>query len=438
MKNNALNLEGTGKVYRFTLGQMLHSKANVISLVIMFLFSVLSLPVQSIMNGSEKVITMPETVYLENTSGLELDGKTVIDSLGAKKPPKVTEADKPVEELISSLAPAEAAISVYKEDGSVRVKSYLPKEYSFDQQALRMITNAFTDEANRAAFLDAGLPEDGLASLSNYSVESISESSFKSTGPDADTRFGAFGIQYVYAIILLMLCTITASFIIRSVVEEKSSKLIELLMVSVSPLALLLGKILAVMTYILMMFGIMILGFFVSWTVSSRFFDLSSFTGMISTVFGGQSLGSIAAKTIIVVLISLALGFMINSLLSGLVGACCSSMNDVESANMSVVLITMTGYLISCIVAPLAVPAVDIVTSLFPVTAIFVAPVLYLIGRIGLPILAISWVIQAVFIFFLARMAAAVYRELLLAKGERIRMKRLFSMIAGGRKEAAA
>ena len=62
-----------------------------------------------------------------------------------------------------------------------------------------------------------------------------------------------FAIQYGYSIVVMILCLLSASFIIRCIVTEKDSKLIELLMVSVSPLALLLGKILAVMTYVLIM-----------------------------------------------------------------------------------------------------------------------------------------------------------------------------------------
>ena len=438
MKNNTLNLQGTGNVYRFTLAQMFRSKANIISLVILFLFSLLSLPLQSLLSGAGTVIHMPERVYLENAAGLTLDTDAIVSSLNAKKPPEIVLKDAEDEALHTSLQPGEAAVTVTVDGDELYVSGYLPSGPSFDRSALNIVIDAVREEAGKARFYAEGLPEDGLQSLANFDIEAMTEHDYRNAGPDVDQRMGAFSIQYVYAIILLMLCTISSSFIIRSVIEEKSSKLIELLMVSVSPLALLVGKILAVMTYILILFALMFLGLFISWTVTSRFLDVSSVTSLIGSIFGSQDLGAIAAKTVIVVLISLLLGFIINSLLAGLIGASCSSMNDMESANMSVVMMTLTGYLISCVVAPMANPAFDIVTSLFPVTAVFVAPVLYLIGRIALPILLLSWLIQAVFVVFLGRMAAAIYHELLLARGERISIKNLFAMMAGRRKERAA
>ena len=66
----------------------------------------------------------------------------------------------------------------------------------------------------------------------------------------ADDSMDGFWVQYGYAIVVMMLCMMSTAFLLRAVVEEKESKLVELLMVSVSPLALLGGKILAVMLYV--------------------------------------------------------------------------------------------------------------------------------------------------------------------------------------------
>ena len=53
-----------------------------------------------------------------------------------------------------------------------------------------------------------------------------------------------FTVQYAYAIVVLMLCLFSSAYVVRAIAEEKSSRLVELLMVSVRPLALLLGKVL--------------------------------------------------------------------------------------------------------------------------------------------------------------------------------------------------
>ena len=437
MKNN-LNLTGTGKVYRFSVRQMFKSKANIISLVLLFLFSLFSLPVQSLISGSEARVSLPETLYYKNSSGIELDAQAVIDSLEAKKAPRLVPSDLEDEALLQSLSPQDAAIVISLENGAADVRAFFPAKPGYDRSALDTVVQAFITQANLNILGEAGMTEDVITMMNNFPVSVATESEYLNPTPNEDERFGAFGVQYIYAIILLMLCTLSSSYIIRAIVEEKSSRLIELLMVSVSPLALLVGKILAVMTYILVLFALMFGGMFISWNLTSRFLDVSTAAGMLQSVFGTQSIGQLAAKSIVVILVSLVLGFMINSLIAGISGACCTSMDDVESSNMSVVLIAITGYIISCVVAPLANPAVDIVTTLLPFTAVYVAPVLFLIGRISLPILAASWVLQIICVIFLARLAAAVYHELLLARGERVRLKRLLAIAAGSRKERAA
>ena len=78
-----------------------------------------------------------------------------------------------------------------------------------------------------------------------------------------------------YSIFVLMLCTFVSSYIIQKVIEEKASKLAELLMVSVKPLAMLLGKILAVMTYVFGLIVSLLAVMVASYAVTGRFADTS-------------------------------------------------------------------------------------------------------------------------------------------------------------------
>ncbi len=52
MKQYKGQLTGTGMVYRFTLTQFLKNKANMISLIIIILFSIASVPVTSLIGNS--------------------------------------------------------------------------------------------------------------------------------------------------------------------------------------------------------------------------------------------------------------------------------------------------------------------------------------------------------------------------------------------------
>lgn len=118
-----------------------------------------------------------------------------------------------------------------------------------------------------------------------------------------------FAIQYGYSIVVMILCLLSASFIIRCIVTEKDSKLIELLMVSVSPLALLLGKILAVMTYVLIMIAMMAIGFVLSYEISVEYLQMASLSTTLSQMGIDLSQLNLNWGTIVIALISLLLAF---------------------------------------------------------------------------------------------------------------------------------
>ena len=111
-------------------------------------------------------------------------------------------------------------------------------------------------ETARQAVRDACLQ---AAGLSSRQLEALTAS----TGEE-DSHEDGFWVQYGYSILAMILCLMSASYVIRAVVEEKDSRLVELLLVSVKPMALLAGKILAVMAFTFGWLLAMLAGFGVS------------------------------------------------------------------------------------------------------------------------------------------------------------------------------
>ena len=167
---------GLGHVFSFTLGQMVKSRANIVSAVILLVMALVSVPLIQLTNGHGSV--GPDVPAIVEQDGL-------------------TDAQR---DILSS------GITVITDD------------------------IAAPDEA----------PADEL--------------------DGADDSMDGFWVQYGYAIVVMMLCMMSTAFLLRAVVEEKESKLVELLMVSVSPLALLGGKILAVMLYVAALLLLVLLG----------------------------------------------------------------------------------------------------------------------------------------------------------------------------------
>lgn len=275
-----------------------------------------------------------------------------------------------------------------------------------------------------AALLMGGGSTDGTpAELSGYVVRSFDGAEYFGT----DDFLSVFPIQYGFSILVLMLCVFSSSFIIRSVVDEKASKLVELLMVSVKPLALITGKILAVMVYVFGQFAAMFVCLWLSFFLTPMFLDTTAVDRALAASPVFSSLLSFDLWTLVVAFVSLILGYLTFSILAGLVGVGCSTVEDMEPASLSAMIPVLAGYIVSCVSTGFHGGSA-LFFALCPIVSVFCAPVSYALGNIGLGTLCLSWILQAVVVFLLARLCAGVYGALILYKGSRIRFKQLFAI----------
>ena len=247
-----------------------------------------------------------------------------------------------------------------------------------------------------------------------------------------DVSFDArYAIQYGYSILVMIVCLFSCTYIVRSIVEEKSSKLVESLMVSVKSEALILGKILAVMTFIFAMIAALIIGFGLSYVVTGMFMDTSVIGESLASMGITSDLLNIGPGLIVIALISLLLAYMIFALISALNGAGCSNMEDVEAANTTAVMVVMAGYLVSVIGTSFGSDP-SLFLSLCPIVSAFSAPIYYVIGDIVLGVLIASWIIQIACILLIHKVSSKVYDSLIMYKGSRLKTGQILAM--AGRK----
>lgn len=239
-----------------------------------------------------------------------------------------------------------------------------------------------------------------------------------------------YGVQYVYSILMMMVSIFSVTYIVRAVVEEKSSKLVESLVVSISPLALLLGKILSVMAYILGLLLAIGAVFGLSYVISSQFLDVTFVDEFLAGKGISLELLNLGAGTIFAVLVSLVLGYLLFAFIAGLAGAGCSNMDEVGGASTAATWAIMLGYFAALMGGMASSEIVRLIIALCPVVSAFAAPVQYIFGDIGMGLLIVSWLIQAASILALLVLSGRVYDRLILYKGERLSMRRILSAAA--------
>ncbi len=404
------DLSGTGQVYRFTLSQLLKSRANRVTLIIMVLLAAVSMPLTALLGGET-----PETSDTAGLASVRVDNRTdlVLDFSG--------DAYWADTDFSADAGEPDAVVTVTGDETGYQVA--VVGSESADAGELSQLA-----ETARQAVRDACLR---AAGLSSRQLEALTAS----TGEE-DSHEEGFWVQYGYSILAMILCLMSASYVIRAVVEEKDSRLVELLLVSVKPMALLAGKILAVMAFTFGWLLAMLAGLGVSCGLTAGLLGpgvlQKQLSGLLAAAPRVQEDLWQAAGVLLVLLVSLGLGYLTMSLIGGVAGACCSGMEEAGEATGPVMLLTMAGYLASCVVGAVPSGPVAVFSTLCPIVSIFCAPVQFAGGNVSIWLVLASWVIQAAVIWGLLTLASRVYAGLIVHRGSRVKLRELMSMAKGG------
>ena len=404
------DLSGTGQVYRFTLSQLLKSRANRVTLIIMVLLAAVSMPLTALLGGET-----PETSDTAGLTSVRVDNRTdlALDFSG--------DAYWADTDFSADAGEPDAVVTVTGDETGYQVA--VVGSESADAGELSQLA-----ETARQAVRDACLR---AAGLSSRQLEALTAS----TGEE-DSHEEGFWVQYGYSSLAMIRCLMSASYVIRAVVEEKDSRLVELLLVSVKPMALLAGKILAVMAFTFGWLLAMLAGLGVSCGLTAGLLGpgvlQKQLSGLLAAVPRVQEDLWQAAGVLLVLLVSLGLGYLTMSLIGGVAGACCSGMEEAGEATGPVMLLTMAGYLASCVVGAVPSGPVAVFSTLCPIVSIFCAPVQFAGGNVSIWLVLASWVIQAAVIWGLLTLASRVYAGLIVHRGSRVKLRELMSMAKGG------
>ena len=220
----------------------------------------------------------------------------------------------------------------------------------------------------------------------------------------------ARGLVYVLLFIIYFSVILYASMIATEVATEKSSRVMEILISSVSPVKQMFAKILGVALLSLTQMAVIFLIGYVS--IKS---NLESMQGGFFDVFG---FSDIPLSTIIYALIFLLLGYFLYATLAAFLGSLVSRIEDVQQTIMPMTLLVVAGFMIAMF--GLGTPDMPFitVTSYIP----FFTPMLMFM-RVGMltlpawePILGI--VILIITIVILAIFGAKVYKGGVLMYGK--------------------
>jgi ABC-2 type transport system permease protein len=217
------------------------------------------------------------------------------------------------------------------------------------------------------------------------------------------TTDAATAVAYIGSLLLLMTLAVYGQWVLTGVVEEKSNRVVELILATVRPRDLLAGKVLGI--------GLLGLG------------QIALIGGLASVLLGvgifeaPESLGSSLA----LIIPWFALGFTLYAVAYAAAGALASRQQDANSAGLAVTYTLLGAYFLGYVA--LASDNNGLLANLltiFPLTAPLVLPARS--ALIGVPLWehALAVALMLATIYLLVRVAGRIYAHGLLRSGARI------------------
>jgi ABC-2 type transport system permease protein len=256
----------------------------------------------------------------------------------------------------------------------------------------------------------AGVPADKLAAVLQPAVFEAQHTSGKEQGSSA---FGSFMIAYFLAFLLYMVITLYGVGVMRSVVQEKTSRVMELMVATVKPRSLMAGKIVGVGTAGLVQVVVW-LGMAVA-TLAYRE-ELLGWFGVAGT---GSGLPPISLDAATVVVLYFILGFFFYASLYAAVGAMVSSEQDTQQVQMPVTMLMVIGIVCAPMISSDPRGDVASIMTMVPLWSSMLMPMRYVVGAASLGEVAISLGILVVSTLVMVRAAAKIYRVGVLMYGKR-------------------
>jgi len=235
-----------------------------------------------------------------------------------------------------------------------------------------------------------------------------------------------FFLAYAMGIILYIALLLYGSQIMTSIVEEKTSRIVEVLASSLTPFQMMLGKVVGVGLVALLQIGI--------WSGAATI--LTTYKDQILGAMGATSNGpmplslpSMNPDLFLVFLVFFGLGFLLFAAAYAAVGAMCSTTQDAGQLQMPVMMFIIAGFfsVFALIKDPNGTAAQ--VLSFVPPLAPFVVPMRYSISPLAPTELAAAIGLTILGMLATVWLASRVYRVGILMYGKRASFREVFRWI---------
>lgn len=461
-----MSTHGWQKVFKFTFMQQLKSKAFIISSVLIctLIFSMMILlgllPTFSDEGDSTGGATGDITVnkvYLIDDSGITNgeDYKTAFDEM---KVELITSADKATTDTYSDAVKNGTAcllLTLTKEEEYISIYAGRPADNSVSSDEARTIATLTESVFNYARLEKYGLDNNQIAAALTPTSKDTTIVGEEAVNPIVEVIKSM--VPMLSSLILFVLIIVYGQLVAQSIALEKTSKVMELLLTSVRPLAVIIGKILAMGSLSLMQFMMFILSGALGGVIAVPMLMNQAAGSLTPSVPGGmipggaaneagtdflneiigyvgEALSGFNAISIIYIVIVFLVGFIFFALIAGLIGASINRSEDLNNAMQPFAIIGVAGFYLAyfpSIFAPLEDGGRNLFMTLsyyLPISSPFALPSAMLTGNMNALEGAISLIVLLVSTVLLAVLVARIYEQVIMHTGNKLKISDILGM----------
>ena len=210
-------------------------------------------------------------------------------------------------------------------------------------------------------------------------------------------------------VLVFIMLTQYNTWTLMGVMEEKASRVVEVLLATIRPIELLAGKVLGIGLLALVQAGAVV-----------------GFALVLADAVGSSLLKGTAPLVVVATLVWLVLGYVFYSWVYAAAGSMAERQDQIQSLVMPLSVPLIFGYVVALTSVQSTTPSLLItILAYLPPTAPFGMPVLVADGRATWWQFALAVLVSLAATVAVARLAAGVYRRAVLRTGRRVRLHEL-------------
>ncbi len=438
-----MNFNNFWKVTKFTVAQQVKGKSFKISTTII-LAAVLILTslvnfVPAFMNKGEEdgaagggqdnqqmEFSIEKAYYIDESDlGIDLV-PTLTTALPGLKFEKATESREDLIKTLDATEESMVLVSITQNEGGYNVEVITPSsDEVVKEDDGYLLAQVIASNLDSGRLLAQGLSPQQVSKLS-LPINSISMTA-GDEGKGVEDMIVRMGLPMVMCMLLFYLIYFYGYWVANSIVAEKTSRVMELLLTSTKPMELVVGKCVGMGFLAITQFASILLVAFISFVGSGAI--VKKFIDANANIFDiGAILGRVPAVQWVLIILFFILGYIVYAVLNALVGATVSKLEDLNTAIMPVSFISVIGFYLAYmgIMSPDSI--VGTIATYVPFSCSFFIPSVILSGSISTVSMLISLLILVVTIVLLVLFTSRVYSVVILQTGNRVKIKDLFAI----------